>query len=419
MNETNTIRENAPEGAPETAPGAKSPKQLSWVEFAALMAFLISMVAMAIDIMLPVIDVVGVELGAPDANSAQKIILALFVGLSFGQLIYGPVSDTTGRKPAILSGFVIFIIGTVLCITAKDFNAMLTGRFMQGLGAAAPRIVAMAVVRDLYSGRAMAQVTSVIMGFFILVPALAPAIGQGIIMFAEWRMIFYVLLGQAVLCALWFGLRQPETLKPEFRRALSISNLSKGTWEVLKTRISFWYTLAAGIIFGAFVGYLVSSPQIFEDLFGITDTFPLYFGGLAIAIGCASIFNAKLVVRLGMRRLCLIALTIQAALSLIFFVIALLNGGLLSLPFFMAWAIGSFFMMGFLFGNFNAIAMEPLGHIAGIGSAIVGGVSSFVSLGIGAVIGDAYNGTVTPIIGGFALLGLISIVIMKWADRDA
>lgn len=410
MSETNTIGVDALE--------QKTPKQLGWAEFAALMAFLISMVAMSIDIMLPVIDVVAEELGAPDANSAQKIILSLFGGLAFGQFIYGPISDTTGRKPAILSGFVVFIFGTALCVFAKDFNSMLAGRFIQGLGAAAPRIVAMAVIRDLYSGRAMAQVTSVIMGFFILVPALAPAIGQGIIMLAEWRMIFYVLFGQAILCALWFGFRQPETLSPQYRTPFSLPNLATGSWAVLRTRISFWYTLAAGIIFGAFVGYLVSSKQIFADLFDITDTFPLYFGALAIVIGSAAIFNAKLVVRLGMRRLCMSALMIQTTASLIFFAIALTNDGLLPLHLFMAWAVVAFFMMGFLFGNFNAIAMEPLGHIAGVGSAFVGGVSTLVSFSIGWIIGHLYNETVTPIIGGFALLGILSIVIMKWADRE-
>ncbi|PHR60240.1 MAG: Bcr/CflA family drug resistance efflux transporter [Robiginitomaculum sp.] len=388
------------------------------VEFCALMAFLISMVALSIDIMLPVIDVVGEELGAPDANSAQLIVIYLFIGLGFGQLIYGPVSDTVGRKPAILSGFVIFIIGTLISIFAKDFDTMLAGRFLQGLGAAAPRIVAMALIRDVYSGRAMAQVTSVIMGFFIIVPAIAPALGQGILMFAEWRMIFYVLLGQAFLCLLWFYTRQIETLRPEFRRSLSPIKMGAALWEIFNTRISFWYTIAAGIIFGAFIGYLITSPQIFEDIYGIKEKFPFYFGGLAIAIGCASIFNARLVMRLGMRRLCLTALSLQVTLSLVFFALALLNNGELSLFLFMVWAAGAFFMLGFLFGNFNAIAMEPLGHIAGIGSAFVGGVSTFISLTIARAIGAAYHENITPIIGGFALLGIISILIMKWADRE-
>ena len=388
------------------------------VEFCALMAFLISMVALSIDIMLPVIDVVGKELGAPDANSAPLIVIYLFIGLGFGQLIYGPVSDTVGRKPAILSGFVIFIVGTLISIFAKDFDTMLAGRFLQGLGAAAPRIVAMAVIRDVYSGRAMAQVTSVIMGFFIIVPAVAPALGQGILMFAEWRMIFYVLLGQAFLCLLWFYTRQIETLRPEFRRSLSLIKMGGAVWEIFNTRISFWYTIAAGIIFGAFVGYLITSPQIFADIYGIEEKFPFYFGGLAIAIGCASIFNARLVMRLGMRRLCLTALSLQVTLSLIFFALALLNNGELSLFLFMVWAAGAFFMLGFLFGNFNAIAMEPLGHIAGIGSAFVGGVSTFISLTIARAIGATYDQNITPIIGGFALLGLISILIMKWADRE-
>ena len=394
------------------------PKQLGLIEFSALMAFLISIVAMSIDIMLPVIDVVGEELGAPHENSPQLIIIYLFTGLGFGQLIYGPISDTTGRKPAIQVGFVFFIAGTLLSIFAKDFNTMLAGRFLQGFGAAAPRIVSMAIIRDLYSGRAMGQITSVIMGFFIIVPAIAPAIGQAIVMFAPWRVIFYVLMGQAILGALWFGFRQVETLRPEYKKPFSIRVILQGAWEVFSNRISFWYTLAAGIIFGAFVGYLVSSPQIFEDVYGITDRFPLYFGALAIAIGSAALFSARLVMKFGMRRLCMSALTLQATTSLVFLAVALSQGGQLSLTLFMTWAAICFFLMGFLFGNFNAIAMEPLGHIAGVGAAMVGGISTFISLSIGKRIGHEYDGTVMPLIIGFACLGLISIAIMKWADRS-
>lgn len=391
-------------------------KKLSLAEFSALMAGMISMVALSIDIMLPVIDVIAVDMGETNPNSAQLIITALFVGLAIGQLLYGPVSDTVGRKPAIGVGFGIFIVGTVLCILARDFNAMLFGRFLQGLGAAAPRIVSMSVVRDLYQGREMAKVTSIIMGFFIIVPALAPAIGQAIVTFAPWSALYYVLLGQGVLILFWFSMRQPETLNPDYRREFSLRQIASRAWEVITNRISFWYTVAAGIVFGAFVGYLITSPQVFKDLYGIDEKFPLYFGGLAIVIGCASFFNARLVGRFGMRNLCLMAVTMQMLASTLFFIAAWMQGGVLPLPIFMTWAAINFFMMGFLFGNFNAIALEPLGHIAGIGAAIVGSLSTVISLGLGQAIGAAYNQTLLPLLGSFAVFGFASMLVMKWAD---
>ncbi|MBL4871189.1 MAG: multidrug effflux MFS transporter [Robiginitomaculum sp.] len=394
-------------------------RKLSLAEFAALTAAMISMVALSIDIMLPVVEEIAVEMGEMDANAAQLIIISLFTGLAIGQLLYGPVSDTVGRKPAIGVGFGIFIFGTIICLVARDFDTMLLGRFLQGLGAAAPRIVSMSIVRDLYSGREMAKVTSIIMGFFILVPALAPAIGQGIVIFAPWRMIFYVLLGQAVLVLFWFWMRQNETLRPEYRREFSLINICKRAWEVLTTRISFWYTCAAGIVFGAFIGYLITSPQLFKDLYGIDDKFPLYFGVLALFIGSASFFNARLVVRLGMRKLCLMAVTVQMIVSLLFLLLAWQQGGTLPLAVFMLWAGIVFFMMGFLFGNFNAIALEPLGHIAGVGAAVVGSLSTFLSLGLGRMIGAAYDQSLLPLLASFAILGLMSILVMKWADRTS
>ena len=397
----------------------KKTKKLSLPEFAALTAAMISMVALSIDIMLPVIDVIAQEMGENGSNAAQLMIIILFVGLAIGQMLYGPVSDTVGRKPAITAGFGIFIIGTIICILAHDYTVMLTGRFLQGLGAAAPRIVSMSIVRDLYDGRRMAQVTSIIMGFFILVPALAPAIGQQIVNVRPWRYIFYALLIQAVIIWFWFTLRLPETLHDKYKRPFSMRLIFKGIREVLSTHVSLWFTVAAGIVFGAFIGYLVTSPQIFEDLYGIKEDFPYYFGGLALVIGSASFFNARLVIRLGMRRLCSVAVSVQMLAATIFFLIAWNMGGILPLPYFMVWAVITFFMMGFLFGNFNAIALEPLGHIAGIGAAIVGSLSTFISLGLGRLIGYFYDQTLLPFLASFAILGALSIAVMKWADKEA
>lgn len=394
-----------------------SRRNLSLPEFAALTAAMISMVALSIDIMLPVIEEIAVEMGERGGNSAQMIIISLFVGLAIGQFLYGPVSDTVGRKPAIGVGFGVFIVGTIICILAKDFDSMLFGRFLQGLGAAGPRIVSMSIVRDLYEGREMAKITSIIMGFFILVPALAPAIGQLIVNIAPWRTIFYVLLAQGILVLIWFSWRQDETLHPEYKQKFSLIHIGKRMWEFLTTRVSFWYTMAAGIVFGAFIGYLVTSPQLFKDLYGIDEKFPYYFGGLALVIGSASLFNARLVERLGMRKLCLMAVVTQMLVSAVFFILAWQNGGHLSLNIFMIWGVISFFMLGFLFGNFNAIALEPMGHMAGIGAAMVGSVSTFLSLGLGRFIGGLYDQTLLPLLGSYTVLGFISIIIMKWADR--
>jgi MFS transporter, DHA1 family, multidrug resistance protein len=393
--------------------------QLSLLEFAALMAYLISLVALSIDAMLPVIDVIGADLGVTDPNKPQLIIGMLFLGLAIGQVIYGPVSDSVGRKPAIFAGLGLFIFGCVLTMLAQDFNVMLIGRFLQGLGVAAPRIIATAIVRDVYSGRAMARVTSFIMSFFIVVPALAPLLGQWIADVWNWRAVYFALLAMAAIVSLWYGLRQAETLHPEFRRKFSLPTMATSFVEAFKVRVTFGYSLAAGIVYGAFLAYLMTSPQLFEDVYGITHNFPYYFGALAICIGSAAFVNARLVMKLGMRKLCTWALLAKAVWSGAFFVLAVMlskSGLSLPLPAFMIWAGFSFFLLGILFGNVNAIAMEPVGHIAGVGSAVVGSVSGFISLGIGTLIGQSYAGTVLPLVGGFALLAPISLLVMKWAD---
>ncbi|NNC37149.1 MAG: multidrug effflux MFS transporter [Hyphomonadaceae bacterium] len=392
-------------------------RTLSRGEFCALTAYMMSLVALAIDIMLPVLDEIGAELGTTAPNQPQLIIAFLFGGLMVGQLIYGPASDTTGRKPAIFSGLAIFVIGCIISATAESFEAMLAGRFIQGLGVAGPRIVSIAIVRDLYAGRAMARITSIIMAFFILVPAIAPQLGQWIIMFAPWRMIFYVMIVLAGIIAIWYGIRQPESLPREARRKFSARKLWDGAKEVFMTRVSLWYTVAAGIIYGAFLSYLFTSPQIFEDQFGIVDRFPVYFGALALVLGAAGFVNSKLVMNVGMRKLCRLALTAQAVASFVALCIAFMGAGSIALPVFLAWGVMAFFTMGLLFGNFNAIAMEPLGHIAGIGSAFVSFISTGISLVIGQSLGWAYNETVYPLLAGFFCLAVISIVVMRLADR--
>jgi DHA1 family bicyclomycin/chloramphenicol resistance-like MFS transporter len=390
---------------------------LPFREFVTLTALIISLVALSIDIMLPALQQIGGDLGAGRANDAQLVVSALFVGLALGQVFFGPLSDSIGRKPAIHAGLLVFILGCLISILATDFTVMLAGRVLQGLGAAGPRSVTIALVRDQYEGRAMARVMSLVMAVFIMVPALAPGVGQVILMIAHWRAIFGFMLTVAAVSLVWFALRQPETLAPERRVGFSPSRILLAVRETCMSRAAFGYTLASGLIFGAFIGYLNTAQQIFQMQYGLGSLFPLYFAALALAIGSASLVNARLVLRHGMRRLSARALGLVTGLSLAFLVLAYALDGAPPLWALMAYMMVAFFCIGMLFANFSALAMEPLGHIAGVGAAVVGSLTTVISMTLGAAIGQAYDGTVLPLVGGFALLGLAAIAVMRWTER--
>ena len=395
----------------QAAPGSR--------EFVARVALMISLVALSIDAMLPALPAIGAELGVRRANDAQLVISALFLGLAIAQMIYGPLSDSFGRKPAIYAGFAIFIAGCLLSILARGLEMMLLGRFLQGIGAAGPRIVTMALVRDQYTGRAMARIMSLAMAVFIMVPVLAPGIGQAILLMAHWRAIFGLLLAVALIALAWFALRQPETLPPARRTPFSLRSVAAAVRETCSHRAAFGYTMTAGLIFGSFVGYLTSAPQIFLRQYHTGGRFALYFGLLAACIGAAMLLNARLVMAWGMQLLCRIALTTACVVSVLFFVWASAAGGHPPLWALMAYLGVTFFCNGMLFGNFNAMALEPLGHIAGVASAVVGSLTTFLSLALGTLIGRSFNGTVLPLVGGFAGLGLAALVVMRWAGTGS
>ncbi len=396
---------------------ARTAPQPRFGEFVTLTALEISLVALSIDIMLPALQQIAGDLGAPRANDSQLILTALFAGLAAGQIFYGPLSDSIGRKPAIHAGLILFILGCLISILATSFTVMLVGRVLQGLGAAGPRSVIIALVRDQYEGRAMARIMSLVMAVFIRVPALAPGIGQIILMIAHWRAIFGFLLAVAAISLLWFAWRQPETLAPERRVGFSPSRIVLAVRETCGNRVAFGYTLASGLIFGAFVGYLNSAQQIFQIQYRLGALFPLYVAALALAIGGASLVNARLVMRHGMRRLSAWALGLLTGLSLAFLVLAQALAGAPPLWALMAYMGVAFFCIGMLFANFSTLAMEPLGHIAGVGAAVVGSLTTLISMTLGAAIGQAYDGTVLPLVAGFAVLGLAAIAVVRWIER--
>lgn len=387
---------------------------LSLTEFVIIISMMMSLAALSIDAMLPALPQIGADLQVQDANGRQLVVSSIFLGLAAGQLFFGPLSDRTGRKPAIFAGLILYIVGSLISVFAVSFPMLLSGRLLQGAGFSAPRAVGLALVRDRYEGRAMARVMSFVTTVFILVPMIAPTLGQAIMLFSGWRAIFAVFVLLALMALIWFGLRMPETLARENRAPFSLGRITAATREIVSNRTALGYTIVAGFVSGAHLGYLSSAQQVFQEQYELGQRFPLYFAAVAFSIGLASFLNARLVLRFGMRALVRRALLFILILSVAAFVLALFALGQPPLWLILGYLILTFFCVGIIFGNGNALAMQPLGHIAGIGAAVVGSLSTFTSVPLGTLIGQSYDGTVLPLIAGLAILSALSLIIIRW-----
>lgn len=382
-------------------------------EFIVLLALLMSMVALAIDAVLPAMSIIGHDFALQDAADLQWIVGVLFAGLAFGQILYGPLSDSYGRKPAIYLGLVVFLIGSLVSAFAHSYEMLLLGRFIQGVGVSGPKVVAVALVRDRYEGRAMARVMSFVMAVFIIMPAVAPSIGAAVLLVADWHGIFLFFVALALITLFWFGLRQPETLSAERRIPLSPGPVAAGIRETLSNRVTLGYIWGAGLIFGAFVSYLSTAQLLFKELFQVEQAFPFYFALLALSVGLASFINGRLVMRFGMKLLANVALCMMFFSSVSFLILLYLSGGQVSLALFMVFGALIFGCIGLLFGNMNALAMEPMGHIAGVASSVIGSVTTLISVVAGMAFGQTYNGTLYPLFSAFALFSLVAWLITR------
>ncbi|MGD8402600.1 MAG: multidrug effflux MFS transporter [Anaerolineales bacterium] len=388
----------------------------AFFEFVIIISMMMSLTALSIDAMLPALPQIGNDLGIANPNDRQLIISIIFLGSALGQLFFGPLSDKTGRKPAIFTGYAFFITGSLVSVFSVNFPLMLVGRVLQGLGLSAPQAVTMALVRDQYEGRRMARVMSFAMMVFILVPMIAPTVGQGILSIGSWRSIFGSFLVFALITITWFGLRIPETLSPEHRAPFSVKRITSAIREVLNIRLALGYMLAAGLINGVFLGYLNSSQQIFQEQYALGEKFPLYFAMISLSLGIASFANAHLVIRFGMTKLVHWALGVVVGLAVVFLGISIFLSGQPPLWSLMAYLMLSFFCTGILFGNMNAMVMQPLGHLAGIGAAVIGSITTLISMLLGTLIGRSYNGTILPLVIGMAVLTGVSVFVVRWAE---
>lgn len=382
----------------------------SQVEFIVLMAALMSIVALSIDAVLPALPDIGDFLSVKDATDNPKLITSIFLGLGIGQLIFGPLSDSFGRKPIVYIGFVVFIIASIICVTTKNFEMMIFGRILQGVGLASPRTMCIAMVRDSYSGDYMAKVLSFVVMIFILIPVIAPSLGQFLMNHYHWHSIFIFNLGFGVLVMLWFWIRQPETLKPQYKISYRLSIFKTGTIAFFRIKPAVIYTILSGLITGSFMVYLSTSQRIFEQQYNMKEEFPLIFASLAISVGLSTFMNSQLVVKFGMRKIVHFAMLSFVLISLVF-IILFSSGNNPSIEILLGFFVLQFFTIGFLFGNLRALAMEPMGHIAGIGSALNGFISTVMAVPIANYIGKFVIDSVTPLFVGFLICGLVSLAL--------
>lgn len=370
-----------------------------------------SFVAFSIDAVLPALGIIGADLHVLNPNDNQQIITSMFIGLGIGQIIYGPISDSIGRKPTIYIGFFFFLIGSLLCIYANNITMMSIGRILQGFGLSANRIVCIAIIRDVFKSNEMAKVMSFIFTVFIIVPTIAPALGQFLLNIGGWKMIFAGILFFTSSVTIWFTIKQSETLLPEHRNTFSLRNTLKATFEIFKNTQALAYMLVSGLVFAAFMTYLNLSQQIFQIQYQKTETFPYYFALIALSIGLATFLNGRIVERFGMFKIVnasLVGAVFFSSISVLY----LLFIGEPSFLIFILLLIPIMFCIGLLFGNLNSIAMEPLGHIAGLGASVIGSLSTLMAVPLATYIGSMYSNSTAPLFVGFLVLSLGSITIL-------
>ena len=392
----------------------KKTMHVSTREFITLIALLMSIVAISVDALLPALGYIAKEIPFSHPNEGQFIISALFLGMALGQLICGPLSDATGRRRVLFYGIFLFLVGSTICYFAQGIPSLLLGRFVQGLGVSAPYISAFSIVRDRFEGREMAKIMSIVMMIFILVPALAPSLGQMILLLFSWRSIFLLYIFYSLLIGLWIFVRLEETLPREKRIPFQTKNILEGFREVVSNRITMTYTICMGFFFGSFFGYLNSSQQIFQIQFETGKLFTVYFGGLALLFGIASLLNSRFVEKWGMHFITKRATYGIIVSSFLFLILQWIVT--IELWMFLPFVAVLFFCFGLLFGNFNSLAMEPMGHVAGIASAIIGSVSSILSMLIGTTIGQFYDQTVLPVTMGFLVMSCLSAILTRIFD---
>lgn len=376
-----------------------------------------ALAALGIDIVLPAFGDMRRDFGlAVDSTAVAGVITAYFIGLSVAQVVYGPLADRFGRKPTLYLGYGVYLVGAIASAFAPTLELLFAARVVWGLGAAGPRVVTLSVLRDRFEGEEMSRAMSFIMAVFILVPVLAPSLGALIAAAASWRWVFGVCALLVGVMAVW-AIRLEESLDPADRRELRMSRVWEAARLVVTNRLTMSYTLALTALFGVFISYLGSSEIIFGEVFGMVEEFPLIFGGVAAVMGGAMLANALVVRRFGTRRMAHGILVVYVVGAVAFLGMAHLTGGRPPLALFLVGLVMMLACHALLIPNFNTIAMDPMKHVAGTASAVIGTLSTAGGAMLGAVLDRSFDGTILPLATGFAVLGLSALGLVLWAEE--
>jgi DHA1 family bicyclomycin/chloramphenicol resistance-like MFS transporter len=398
----------------QQAKPAVGPMRPGFREFVALMAGLMALNALAIDAMVPALPAIGEALGVAEENARQLVVSLYVLGFGTTQIVYGPLSDRFGRKPVLMVALCLYLGFALLCAAAWSFPMLLAARLLQGAAAAASRVLVVSIVRDRYEGAAMARLMSLAFLVFLLMPVLAPSFGQATLLVASWRAIFFGLTAFAGTMLAWSALRLPETLHPEYRRAVTPKAIWAASRETLTNRQSLGYTLGFTMMMGALMGYINSIQQIVFDVFQRPDLIAATFAGVAGPMAVTSYANSRLVERIGTRRLAHFGLSGFTLFALVH--LASASAGE-SLGLFIALQGLTMACFGLSSANLGALAMQPMGHIAGTASSVQGTVATIGGALIGLAIGQSFNGSTVPMVGGFAALGLAALLILAATER--
>lgn len=381
--------------------------------FIVIISMLMALVSLVINMMLPAYIKIKQSFNLSDSSEVHKVVSFLYLGLAIGQLFLGPLSDAWGRKKVMALGLLTFLFGCLISTLATKFNFLLIGQIIQGLGLGAPRVLSLSIVRDKFSGNGMAKIMSYIMVVYILTPTVSPTFGKFIVDLVPWKYLFVLFGFITIIVLVLYGLNLPETLPIDRRGKFRVSKILHSIKEISSNRATTLYIVILGLYSGVFIGILNLSQQIFEFDYNLGDRYPFYFAFLALSIGAASFLNGTIVTYFGTKRLIEKAIQLSFLCALGFLISLFINNGVMSFANLFSFLVCQFFCYGILIGNISAQAMKPFGHIAGLASAIIGSISTILSVPLSILVGKLYNSSQMIVVLSFFAIGFLSILILK------
>lgn len=389
-------------------------RNISYGELILLLAFMTSLGALTIDLQLPAMPLILQSFGLTAANQQQWMITAYMFGFAGAQIFYGPVSDSFGRKPVLLFGLIVYVLASIACLLADSYAVFLLSRGLQGVGAAAARIMVNAITRDCFKGNEMAKVTSLVMLIFIMVPVFAPALGSAILLLGDWHFILWVYMCFGVVVMFWSMIRLPESLAIENKKPLRLGKIKMAFSQVVSEPLSMSFAVISGVIFAGFMAYLNAAEQIYSQIYDAKQHFPYLFGGIALFFGLAAFINSKIVMRFGAMQVTFYGMLVLLLTNLISLLLTVWLDGVPPLWVFVMMMASINVCIGLAYGNLMAIAMLPLGNIAGMGASVIGTISAILAASIGVFISQQLKQTVLPIMLGFSATSLIAFILVYY-----